>query len=61
MLIAKEHRDQLALYCQVKKVTQEVAVNEMVGEALSRIDQTDPLLKEKMTRVAAIRAELAAI
>ena len=49
MLIAKEHRDKLTLLCLVKKCTQEKAVNEMVGEALTRLEQ-DPEMKARMDR-----------
>jgi hypothetical protein len=49
MLIAKEHRERLNHYCMVRKVTQEVAVNEMVAEGLQRIDQ-DPVMKQRIDR-----------
>jgi hypothetical protein len=61
MLVAKEHRERLNLYCAVRKVTQEVAVNEMIGEALERIEESDPLMNEQMNRVAELKAELASI
>lgn len=60
MLIAKEHRERLAHYCLVRKVTQEVAVNEMVGQALGRIEQ-DPVLKAKLDKARELQAQLDAL
>jgi hypothetical protein len=31
MLIAVQHREKLSRYCLIRKITQEVAVNEMIG------------------------------
>ena len=60
MLVAKEHREKLNQYCMVKKVTQEVAVNEMIRNGLMLIEQ-DPVMKAKMDRVKALQEELAAL
>jgi hypothetical protein len=60
MLVAPEHREKLTNYCLVKKVTQEVAVNEMIGQALERMDQ-DPALKAKLDKAKRLKAELEAL
>jgi hypothetical protein len=60
MVIAKEHRERLALYCMVRKCTQEQAVNEMVGEALQRIEQ-DPAMKQRMERAKELQEAMAAL
>jgi hypothetical protein len=49
MLVAKEHREKLSRYCLLRKVTQEVVVNEWIGEALQRLD-ADPVMGEKLKR-----------
>ncbi len=58
MLVAKEHRDKLNTYCLIRKVTQEVAVNEMIGEALERLDG-DPVIKQRMDRARDLQKQLA--
>ena len=60
MLVAPEHREKLTNYCLVKKVTQEVAVNEMIGQALERMDQ-DQALKAKLDKAKRLKAELEAL
>jgi hypothetical protein len=60
MLVSKEHRERLNHYCMVRKVTQEVAVNEMVGEALQRIDN-DPVMKARLVRAKELQAALEAL
>jgi hypothetical protein len=60
MLVATEHRDNLASYCLVKKVTQEVAVNAMIGEALLLAEQ-DPHMKQRMERARELKAALDAL
>ena len=60
MLVAIEHREKLATYCMIRKVTQEVAVNEMVGEALQRLDG-DPVMKARMERARELRTALDAL
>jgi hypothetical protein len=57
MLVANEHREKLAAYCLIKKVTQEVAANEMIGDFLQRIEQ-DPEMKQRMDRVKELKAAL---
>jgi hypothetical protein len=60
MLVALEYRDRLTTYCLVRKVTQEVAVNEMIGEALERLDG-DPVVKAKLDRARELKAALDAL
>ncbi len=60
MLIAKEHRERLAHYCLVKKMTQEDAVNEMVAECLKQVEQ-DPAMKKRLDRARELQAELDAL
>lgn len=60
MLVSSEHRDKLASYCLVKKVTQEVAVNGMIGEALQRVEE-DPMMKQRMERAKELKAALDAL
>ena len=60
MLVAAEHREKLSTYCLVRRVTQEVAVNEMIGEVLNRVDQ-DPALKAKMDKARELKAALDAL
>jgi hypothetical protein len=50
----------LAHYCLVKKVTQEVTVNEMVAEALNRAEE-DPAMKKRLKRAKQLQAELDAL
>ena len=57
MLIAVQHREKLSRYCLIRKITQEVAVNEMIGEALQRLD-ADPVLSEKLKRAEQLQREL---
>ena len=47
MLIAEDLRERLALYCMVKKQTQEQAANKLIGEMLDRLD---PETKQRMSR-----------
>ena len=47
MIVAKEHRERLAHYCRVKKMTQEDAVNEMVAKGLKQVEQ-DPAMKKRL-------------
>ena len=60
MLIAPQHRDKLNTYCMVRKVNQEVAVKEMIGEALERFEQ-DPVVKAKLDRARELKAALDAL
>jgi hypothetical protein len=60
MLIAKEHREKLSRYCLLRKVTQEVVVNEWIGEALQRLD-ADPVMSEKLKRAEQLQRELDAL
>jgi len=59
-IIAIENRERLAHYCMVKKCTQEQAVNEMLGEALQRIEQ-DPAMKQRLGRAKELQARLASL
>jgi hypothetical protein len=60
MIIAKEHRERLAHYCLVRKVTQEDAVNEMVAEGLKRVEE-DPAMKKRLDRAKELQASLDAL
>jgi hypothetical protein len=60
MLVAKEHRERLALYQLVTKKTQEQAANQAIGEMLERLDH-DPEMKTKMDRAKALQVELASL
>jgi hypothetical protein len=55
MLVSGEHRERLAHYCMVRKCTQETAVNEVIGEALNRID-SDPAMKARSDRAKELQA-----
>ena len=57
MLIALQHREKLSRYCRIRGVTQEVAVNEMIGEALTRL-YADPAMGEKLKRAEELQREL---
>jgi hypothetical protein len=60
MLVAKEHREKLALYQLVTKQSQEQAANKAIGEMLKRIEQ-DPEMTARMQRAKELQAELASI
>jgi hypothetical protein len=60
MIVDVEIRERLSNYCSIKKLTQEKAANLALREMLERVDG-DPVMKTKMDRVAAIKAELANI
>ena len=60
MLVDAQHRERLSTYCLVRKVTQEVAVNEMIGEALDRIEQ-DPAMRARLDRAKELKAALEAL
>ncbi len=60
MLVDVEIRERLNIYCTVTKQTQEKAANAALREMLARCEQ-DPVMKAKMDRVAAIKAELASL
>jgi hypothetical protein len=60
MLVAIEHREKLNRYCLIRKVRQEVVVNEMIGEALQRLD-ADPVIGEKLRRAEELQRELDAL
>lgn len=60
MLVAKEHREKLSRYCLIRKVTQEVVVNEWIGEMLRRLD-ADPVITAKMKRAEELQRELNAL
>jgi hypothetical protein len=58
MLIAPQHREKLNRYCMIRKITQEIAVNELVAEGLQRLD-ADPVMKERMDKAQALKEALA--
>jgi hypothetical protein len=58
MLIATQHREKLNLYCMIRKITQEIAVNDLVAEGLQRLD-ADPVMKERMDKAQALKEALA--
>ena len=60
MLVAKEHREKLALYQLVTKQSQEQAAKQAISEMLERLEQ-DPVLKAKMDRVKELKEELASL
>jgi hypothetical protein len=60
MIVAIEHRERLAHYCRVRKMTQEDAVNEMVAEGLRRVEE-DPAMKKRLDRARELQAELDAL
>jgi hypothetical protein len=60
MLVDVEIRERLSLYCQVTKTNQQQAANVALRQLLDEAE-ADPVMKAKMDRVAAIKAELAAI
>jgi hypothetical protein len=60
MLVAIEHREKLNRYCLIRKVRKEVVVNEMIGEALQRLD-ADPVIGEKLRRAEELQRELDAL
>jgi hypothetical protein len=57
MLVAMEHREKLNRYCLIRKITQERAVNEMIGEALQKLD-ADPVMGEALKRAEELQREL---
>jgi hypothetical protein len=57
MLVAQEHREKLNRYCLLRKIRQEQAVNEWIGEALQRLD-ADPVMGEKLKRAEQLQREL---
>jgi hypothetical protein len=58
MLIAPQHREKLNRYCMIRKITQEIAVNELVAEGLQRLE-ADPVMKERMDKAQALKEALA--
>jgi hypothetical protein len=60
MIVDTDIRERLSLYCAITKLTQEKAANVALREMLQRAEQ-DPMVKAKMDRVAALKAELASI
>jgi RNA binding exosome subunit len=60
MLVAKEHREKLALYQLVTKQSQEQAANQAIAQMLERVDR-DPELKARMDRAQALQQELASL
>jgi hypothetical protein len=60
MLVAKEHREKLALYQLVTKQSQEQAANKAIGEMLERLEQ-DPEMKARMDRAQELQQELASL
>jgi hypothetical protein len=57
MLVAMEHREKLNRYCLLRKIRQEQAVNEWIGEALQKLD-ADPVMGEKLKRAEQLQREL---
>jgi hypothetical protein len=57
MLVAQEHREKLNRYCLLRKIRQEQAVNEWIGEALQRLD-ADPVMGQKLKRAEQLQREL---
>lgn len=57
MLVAQEHREKLNRYCLLRKIRQEQAVNEWIGEALQKLD-ADPVMGEKLKRAEQLQREL---
>jgi len=57
MLIAPQHREKLNRYCMIRKITQEIAVNELVADGLQRLD-ADPVMGEKLKRAEELQREL---
>lgn len=60
MLVAKAHREKLALYQLITKKTQEQVANQAIGELLERLDR-DPEMKARMDRAQALQQELASL
>jgi hypothetical protein len=60
MIVDVEIRERLSLYCAVTKKNQMQAANVALREMLDRAEQ-DPAMKAKMSRVKAIKEELASI
>ena len=58
MLVAKEHREKLALYQMVTKQTQAEAANRAIGEMLERAE-ADPRMKERMDAAKSLTEALA--
>jgi predicted transcriptional regulator len=60
MLVDTEIRERLSHYCSITKQTQEKAANQALRELLERVEN-DPLMKQRMDRVASLKAELASL
>jgi hypothetical protein len=57
MLVAQEHREKLNRYCLLRKIRQEQAVNEWIGEALQRLD-ADPVMGEALRRAEELQRQM---
>ena len=60
MLVDVELRERLSHYCTITKQTQERAANQALREMLERCE-ADPLMNERMDRVAILKKELASL
>lgn len=58
MLVDKQHRERLALFCLVTRQTQAEAANQAIAEMLERLDG-DAEMKQRMDRAKELQEMLA--